>query len=107
MCLTASELEINAVVTMKLCSDDAATRHLQNLLTVRTQMDGSHPHSTIGQLAFAAAPHLCVARDDNKEKKDHFGNTITFPMSNKLFVFRCEWKAYSHQNMFEFELAFS
>jgi hypothetical protein len=104
--LTASALREEASITMKDCSNDLNNK-FQNLLTVRTKMDGSHPHSTIGQLAFAAAPHLCVARDDNKEKKDHFGNTIIFPMSNKLFVFRCDWKAYFHQNMFEFELAFS
>ena len=106
LCLTASALREEASITIKQCSKDLNNK-FQNLLTVRTQMDGSHPHSTIGQLAFAAAPHLCVARDDNKEKKDHFGNTIIFPMSNKLFVFRCDWKAYFHQNMFEFELAFS
>jgi hypothetical protein len=106
LCLTASALREEASITMKQCSMDMKNK-FQNLLTVRTQMDGSHSHSTIGQLAFAAAPHLCVARDDNKEKKDHFGNTIIFPMSNKLFVFRCDWKAYFHQNMFEFELMLS
>ena len=106
LCLTASALREEASITMKHCSKDMNNK-FQNLLTVRTQMDGSHPHSTIGQLAFAAAPHLCVARDDNKEKKDHFDNTIIFPMSNKLFVFRCDWKAYFHQNMFEFELMLS
>ena len=106
LCLTAGALEEHAPINMTFCSKDMSNK-LQNLLTVRTQMDGSHPHSTIGQLAFAEAPHLCVTRDDNKQTKDHFGNQIIFPNSNALFVYKCDWKTFLHQNMFEFELTFS
>jgi len=106
LCLTAGALEEDATVNMTMCSKDMSNK-LQNLQTVRTQMDGSHPHSTIGQLAFAAAPHLCVARDDNKQMKDHFDNEIIFPNSNRLFVQKCDWKTQFHQNMFEFELTLS
>ena len=106
LCLTAGALEEHAPINMTFCSKDMSNK-LQNLLTVRTQMDGSHPHSTIGQLAFAEAPHLCVTRDDNKQTKDHFGNQIIFPNSNALFVYKCDWQTFLHQNMFEFELTFS
>ena len=104
MCLTASALEINAVVTMKLCSDDATTRHLQNLLTVRTQMDGSHPHSTIGQLAFAAAPHLCVARDENVRRPDVRRKV---PLSNSFKMLPCGQRGSLHLVQFEMELVMS
>jgi len=104
MCLTASALKINAKIEMKKCSYEAVTDQLQNLLTVRTQMDGSHPHSTIGQLAFAAAPHLCVARDDNKKRSDV---RRKMPMSNYFQILPCDQKGSLHLVNFELELVMS
>jgi hypothetical protein len=104
MCLTTTALEVNAVITMTKCSDDAAISLLQNLLTVRTQMDGSHPHSTIGQLAFAAAPHLCVARDENRRRPDVRRKV---PLSNNFKVLSCDQKGSLHLVLFEMELVMS
>ena len=105
-CLTATALKNNAAIEMRDCSIDPHHK-LQSLVTVRTLMDGSHPHTTIGQLAFAADPKYCVARDDNGRHKDDSGNNLMFPNSNRIFVSHCNWAAQLHQNSFEFELILS
>jgi hypothetical protein len=97
-CLAASALKQKATVQMAKCSSDP-NDPLQSFLTVRTQADGSHPQSTNGQLSFAAAPHLCVCRNDNAQK-----DLAVVPENDKLFVYNCEWRAHYHKNIFEFEL---
>ena len=97
-CLTAEKLALKAAVIAAPCSKDV-NDPLQALLTVRTQADGSHPHSTNGQLRFASRPDLCVCRSDNKEV-----DRSIYPESNDLYVFHCDWKAHFHKNLFEFEL---
>ena len=102
-CLTASDLKENAPISMKKCSNDVNNRY-QNLLTIHSEMDGSHPLSTLGQMKFAAAPHLCVTREDNKKFRDI---RRVFPESNDLYVKKCDWNTHYHRNTFEFELILS
>eukprot|EP00598_Pedospumella_elongata_P008325 CAMPEP_0185012158 /NCGR_PEP_ID=MMETSP1098-20130426/98159_1 /TAXON_ID=89044 /ORGANISM="Spumella elongata, Strain CCAP 955/1" /LENGTH=864 /DNA_ID=CAMNT_0027541211 /DNA_START=36 /DNA_END=2631 /DNA_ORIENTATION=+ len=97
-CITATKLALEAPVGMQVCSQDRMDP-LQTFLTVRAVADGSHAQSTTGQLRFAARPDLCLCRNDNKVVD--FSN---FPENDKLFVYKCEWKAHYHKNIFEFEL---
>ena len=97
-CITATKLSLEAPVGMQVCSQDRMDP-LQTFLTVRAVADGSHAQTTTGQLRFAARPDLCLCRNDNKVVD--FSN---FPENDKLFVYRCEWKAHYHKNIFEFEL---
>ena len=98
LCLTARAVALQAAVTMQPCVADSLDPR-QTFLTVRTEADGSHPQSTVGQLSFAANPDLCVVREDNV-KRDH----SVFPDGDRLHVFHCNWGAQAHRTNFEFEL---
>lgn len=96
-CLTASSLNADAVVTMKLCSQDRINP-LQEFLTVAGLSEGAHPLTTVGQLRFAADPSLCVAREGYRDQSEH-----NYVPSHDAFVLRkCNsFPAIVH---FEFEL---
>ena len=100
-CLTAESFQLEAKITVADCTANRM-EPLQTFLTVRGQADGSHPQTTNGQLRFAARPDLCLCRHDNKVV-----DYSLFPENDNLFVYKCEWKAHYHKNIFEFELTMS
>lgn len=103
MCLTVTGIVgKQALLKMEQCAVDVM-EPTQLFLAVEGWSDGPRFLSTVGQLALAQHPRLCVTRSDNKETH----NTQTGPnvaSDDKLFLWDCDYRGSMHRARFEFEL---